>query len=216
MKILCTHNDGGVGKTSLAVHVVGALQTTLGRTLVIDCDDQADTWQFFNPTIPAKDKDVFWKEDITVVCNKNRESIKRLAKPEQYDHVVLDMDSPLKNTVQIIVGNTLDLVLIPVNKSQKKKALRNLPRTLNVIASLESKTGTSPRTTIVPLGIERDEVVKVVESVERKPRGYAIAPAMPNLEDLMQDAIYEDRRYIWQYEGNETLKTYFRRLIGLE
>ena len=38
--VLCTHNDGGVGKTTLALHVAGSLQTKLSRILLIDCDDQ--------------------------------------------------------------------------------------------------------------------------------------------------------------------------------
>jgi len=84
MIILCTHNDGGVGKTTLAVHAVGALQSQLGRILLIDCDDQADSWQFYSDGIPKKLEDVLVKDDISLIWNKNRESIKRLAKPEQY------------------------------------------------------------------------------------------------------------------------------------
>ena len=38
--VLCTHNDGGVGKTTLALHVAGSLQTKLSRILLIDCDDR--------------------------------------------------------------------------------------------------------------------------------------------------------------------------------
>ena len=37
--VLCTHNGGGVGKTTFAFHVAGGLQTKLSRTLLIDCDD---------------------------------------------------------------------------------------------------------------------------------------------------------------------------------
>ena len=39
MIVLCTHNDRGVGKTTLALHVAGSLQTKLSRILLIDCDD---------------------------------------------------------------------------------------------------------------------------------------------------------------------------------
>ena len=44
--ILCTHNSGGVGKTTLAVHLAGVLSKK-GDVLLIDCDDQADSWKFY-------------------------------------------------------------------------------------------------------------------------------------------------------------------------
>ena len=154
MIILCTHNDGGVGKTTLAIHAIGALQFQLGRILLIDCDDQADSWQFYSDGIPKKLKDVLIKDDISLIWNKDRESIKRLTKPEQYDHIVLDVDSPLQNTVKLIVDNEPDVVLVPVNKSQEIKALRNLPRTLSVIAQLEAKTGIALRVIVRTYNLE--------------------------------------------------------------
>ncbi len=105
MIILCTHNDGGVGKTTLAVHATGALISQLGRVLLIDCDDQADSWQFYTGRTPGKPKELVTKENITVVWNKSRESLRKLAKLQQYDHFVLDIDSPLQNTVQTILAN---------------------------------------------------------------------------------------------------------------
>ncbi len=216
MIILCTHNDGGVGKTTLAVHAVGALQSQLGRILLIDCDDQADSWQFYADGIPKKLKDVLVKDDISLIWNKNRESIKRLAKLEQYDHVVLDVDSPLQNTVKLIVDNEPDLVLVPVNKSQAIKALRNLPRTLSVIAQLETKTGASPRTIVVPLGINPDDVSAAVAQSSDKPSRCLVAPPMPDVQQEMQVAIYQDKRYIWDYSGYENLQDYFCSLLFLE
>lgn len=216
MIILCTHNDGGVGKTTLAVHAIGALQFQLGRILLIDCDDQADSWQFYSDGTPKKLKDVLVKDDISLIWNKNRESIKRLAKPEQYDHIVLDVDSPLQNTVKLIVDNEPDLVLVPVNKSQEVKALRNLPRTLSVIAQLETKTGASPRTIIVPLGIKVDDIKEVFNQTTEKPSRCLVAPSMPDVQQEMQIAIYKDKRYIWSYPGYEDLQNYFCSLLSLD
>ena len=216
MIILCTHNDGGVGKTTLAVHAIGALQSQLGRILLIDCDDQADSWQFYADGIPKKLKDVLVKDDISLISNKNRESIKRLAKPEQYDHIVLDVDSPLQNTVKLIIDNEPDLVLVPLNKSQAVKALRNLPRTLSVIAQLETKTGASPRTILVPLGIDPNDISEVISQTVKKPSRCIIAPPMPDVQQEMQVAIYKDKKYIWEYPGHENLQEYFCSLLLLE
>jgi chromosome partitioning protein len=215
MIVLCTHNDGGVGKTTLAVHVAGALQANLSRVLMVDCDDQADFWQFYSKTLPKQNKDIYFAEDISVIWNRKREAIRRLAKPEQYDHVVLDMDSSLQSSVEMIVGSQPDLVLVPVNASQKIKALRNLPRTLTVIAQLAKKTGNSPRTVIVPLGIQAPEVISILEQPELQGFPWEVAPAMPNLQDPMQTAIYQDRKYIWQYPDHADMLDYFSNLLKL-
>ena len=150
MIILCTHNDGGVGKTTLAVHIAGVLLNRQDSTLLVDCDDQADFWQFYIDRNPEKSKDWEWLENSTVMYNGRREAIPKELPKGQYDHIVLDINSPLKNTVQTIVGNDPDLILVPVNKSQRIKALRNLPRTLKVIAQLETKAGYAPQVVIVP------------------------------------------------------------------
>lgn len=217
MIILCTHNDGGVGKTTLAVHAAGVLISQLDRTLLIDCDDQADFWQFYAARTPSKLKDIDIQDNRTIIWNKNRDSIKKLAKPQQYDHVVFDIDSPLQNTVQVIIGNDQELILIPVNKSQKTKALRNLPKTLKVISQLESKAGFAPKVIIVPLGIPEDAVLKVVQKIDidKKPKQCEIAAEMPDVQEQMQLAVYEDRQYIWDYEGYEDLYDYFCEILGI-
>ena len=39
---------------------------------------------------------------------------------------------------------------------------------------------------------------------------------MPNLQDLMQLALYQDRQYVWQYPGYEHLLDYFSNLLTLQ
>ena len=217
MIVLCTHNDGGVGKTTLAVHVAGALQATLNRILLVDCDDQADFWQFYSTTLPTKNKDIIIRDDISIIWNRKREAIRRLLQlgHGQYDHIVLDMDSALQNSVEMILGSQPDLVLVPVNASQKIKALRNLPRTLSVIAQLAEKTGHAPRTVIVPLGVAAIEIIPILQQPELQGMSWEIAPEMPNLQDPMQTAIYQDRKYIWQYPEHVEMLDYFSKLLKL-
>ena len=215
MIILCTHNDGGVGKTTLAVHIAGVLLNRQESTLLVDCDDQADFWQFYIDRNPEKSKDWERYENSTVMYNERREAIPKELPKGQYDHIVLDINSPLKNTVQTIVGNDPDLILVPVNKSQRIKALRNLPRTLKVIAQLETKAGYAPQVVIVPLGISKSSIYDIVDRLEDdlKPQRYRVADQMDDYQEEMQSAIYQDRKYIWDYEGLEHLYDYFVDLL---
>ncbi|MEA5618895.1 ParA family protein [Cronbergia sp. UHCC 0137] len=214
--ILCTHNDGGVGKTTIAVHVAGVLGNRFESTLLVDCDDQADFWRFHTGRLPQKANDLEKNDNITVIYNERRESITKDVQKGQYDHIVLDIDSPLKSTVQTIVGNDPNLILVPVNKSQKIKALRNLPRTLRVISQLENKIGCDPQVIIVPLGISQDSIGEVVSRLadHDKPNRCRIAPEMDDYQDQMQTAIYQDRKYIWDYEGLDFLYDYFADLLS--
>ncbi|MCE2721073.1 MAG: ParA family protein [Anabaena sp. 49628_E55] len=204
-----------MGKTTLAVHIAGVLLNRQDSTLLIDCDDQADFWQFYIDRNPEKSKDWERLENSTVMYNGRREAIPKELPKGQYDHIVLDIDSPLKNIVQTIVGNDPDLILVPVNKSQEIKALRNLPRTLKVIAQLETKAGYAPQVVIVPLGISQSSIYQIVDRLEDdlKPQRYRVADEMPDCQEQMQFAIYQDRKYIWDYEGLEHLYDYFVDLL---
>ncbi|UKO97831.1 nucleotide-binding protein [Nostoc sp. UHCC 0870] len=215
MIILCTHNDGGVGKTTLAVHTAGIFLALSETTLLVDCDDQADFWKFYTGREPIKSQDVHIEGYRTIISNKERKPIKSLTL-KGYDNVVLDIDSPLQNTVQVIVGNNPDLILVPVNKSQRTKSLNNLPRTLSVISKL-SKPGFFPQVIIVPLGVPRNLVTQVVDkiNIENKPQNCKVAEEMPDLQEEMQLAIYEDKKYIWEYENYRNLQKYFYNLVKI-
>ncbi len=215
--ILCTHNGGGVGKTTLAVHLAGVC-SELGKVLLVDCDDQYDAWEFYAGYKPDDDTDnaiYLSKEGISVITNKNRKSIKKLASSSSYDYVVLDMDTPLPNIVTVIVGSNPDLILIPINYSQKYKALNNLKDTLGVILIMEGKATLSPQVRVVPLGVKADEVAAPLEKLKNKPANCTVSKSMPNVQDIMQESIYEKRNYIWNVPGYEHLRAYFEELIEI-
>jgi chromosome partitioning protein len=197
----------------LAIHAAGALIALSEKTLVIDCDEQSDSWQFYTGRTPTQAQDVDTDGYRAVISNKERKTVKALAL-KGFDHIVLDIDTPLKNTVQVIVGNNPDLILVPVNKSQEIKALRNLSKTLKVVSQL-SKPGFSPKVIVVPLGVTQESILEAIDKInaKNKPNSCRVANAIPDLQDKMQLAIYKDRRYIWSYEGYEYLLEYFNSLI---
>ena len=138
-----------------------------------------------------------------------------MASPSSYDYVVLDMDTPLPNIVTVIVGSDPDLILIPINYSQKYKALKNLKDTLEVILAMEGKATFSPQVRVVPLGIDADEVAGPLEKLKNKPANCTVSKSMPNVQDTMQKSIYDERNYIWNVPGHEDLRAYFEELIEI-
>ncbi len=216
MKVfLCTHNTGGVGKTTLAVHFAGVLAEE-GKVLLIDCDSQADAWEFYTGEGPKKSKDFAIHRGISILTNQERTSIKRLVKLTSYNYIILDMDTLLENIVQIVLGSDPNHIFIPANVSQKYKALqKNLQNTLEVVANLEGKAAFPPEVTIVPLGIESSTVEQILRDIPRKPSQCSVSVAMDNLQDPMQEAVYRDRSYIWELPGYEHLKNYFVSLLDV-
>ncbi len=137
MIVLCTHHKGGVGKTELAIHVAGILQFDFQRTLLIDCDSQASAWKFYFNEAPTQENEPRAVDQLlSVVYNPKRLRIGRLVEEGDFDHCILDIDTPLEHTVQSILQQNPDLILIPVNL--QAEAILNLPDPLAVISQLEA------------------------------------------------------------------------------
>lgn len=219
MIILCTHNSGGVGKTTLAIHSAGVLASKQNKkTLLMDCDDQADSWLFYAKQMPKSKESLTVNENLTVLDNQKREKIAIIVDLEEYDNVVIDIDSEFLNTLQAILKNEnkIDLVLIPINKSQYRKALNKLSTVLSAIAKIEVKYGFTPSVMIVPLGVQREVILEGLNNITDKPRRCHVANAIRNLEEEMSLAVYEDKKYIWKYPDCEDLYQEFCSLLGIE
>jgi len=215
--ILCTHNSGGVGKTTLAVHLAGILARR-GDVLLIDCDDQADSWMFFVGEEPSDNETINKNNDVHVITNPERISIKKKKKVniEQYDYIVLDMDTPIPNIVQVIIGSEPDLIFIPINKSHKNKgSKKNLAATLDVVERMQGRVVKPIKVMIVPLGIEENLIREKIKSFPYKPNDLSVTNAMRDLDYIIEDAVYEDRQYIWEYNGYEDTQDYFEQLLDI-
>lgn len=219
MIILCTHNNGGVGKTTLAVHITGVLISKFpwARTLLLDCDDQHQAWEFFAPSKPKKELEVFLEGNLSLIYNPKRENLLNIVDPTQYDYIVIDAKGAREDTVKVIVNDNPDKILIPINASQKSKALGNLDRILYMISKLEANTGLPDQVqvTIVPLGVSKDIINNKLETLSIVPHQCKISQEIRYLQDEMQEALYEDKRYIWTYENCDDLYGTFCSMINL-
>ena len=210
--ILCTQHKGGAGKTTLAVHIAGILTTQLNRILLIDCDTQRNAWFFYfgsKPQTPLDMRD--YNNRLSILWNPDREPIKRVADTETYDHIILDMTTPLPQTVKVIVDNYPDVVLIPVSKHPW--AMEGLSDTLPVIAKLEEYAGFTTEVIIVPLGSQKQKIEERVQTTSELPSNYKIANRMKDLNKEVDKALKEGN-FIWKYPGCENLDTYFNSLLS--
>ena len=211
--ILCTHHKGGVGKTELAIHISGILRKQpVGQTLLVDCDSQASSWEFYfgeSPTIENEPLKV--NEQFSVIWNPARVRLKSIGDlKETYDYFVIDIDSPLENTVQTIVQDDPDLVLVPVNL--QPEALTRLKDPLGIIAKLDAKAGHCPRVRIVPLGAKVAAVRSALRQTGYSLKDCLVAPKIRNLEKQANQA-RKERRYIWTIAGCEDLEEYYEELL---
>lgn len=224
--ILSTYNKGGVGKTTLAVHITGAIkQEQLGRVLLVDCDPRPDSWSFYKKRRPQGEERIAsvdkWLDILWNPPQPHPPRFRPIKKGtlQAYDYIIIDTDSPPEDTVAMISNNFPNLILIPINKSQKR-SLNDLPSFLDVAASLEIRANRepnisyNPKFVIVPLGIDETDAVSKLKQAPEKPRNCQVASAMENFQDEINDAL-EHNQYIWDYPGCEGLYQYFIDLLEL-
>jgi chromosome partitioning protein len=213
--ILITHKDGGIGKTSLAVHITGVLLSRFPKrkTLLLDCDKQHQSWDFFTQARPSYSGD-FWQDgNLSVIYNKYRHPISEFLDLDEIDYTVIDIDTPCESTSRVMIDNEPDVVLIPLNKT--RKSLGNLAVSLSMISAFERKMGFSPVVIIVPVGISKARIEKRLNEIYDGPiNKIFIGQRIRDVEAQMQVAIYEDFRYIWNYEGYEDLYDKFYSVIS--
>ena len=210
--ILCTQHKGGVGKTTLAVHLADILASQISRILFIDCDTQRNAWLFYfgyPAQTPLEIKE--YNNRLSIIWNPLRVPIRKLADLQAYDHVIFDMSTPLPETVQVIVDNNPDKVYIPV--SPHPWALEALLDTLPVIARLEEISAFHPTIQIVPLGAYKKDIEEKIKNIPEKPKNYKIVKRMRYLAKETEQALGE-RNLIWNYPQLVDIRDYFISLLN--
>jgi chromosome partitioning protein len=215
--VLCTNHKGGVGKTELAIHVAGIFRQELSKTLLIDCDGQADAWKFYfgaDPTEGEEGQRRRYDDYITVIWQprKKQQVGTREALSKEFDSIVIDVDAALEDTVQTLTQSYPDLVLIPVRKQHD--ALVNLANPLAVVVQLEKKLGITPVVRIVPIGLDQSWVQAIRERIASLPELPRQCQIMPRIRDLENKAnlARKRRKYIWEFASCDDLESYYRKL----
>ncbi len=137
---LITNNKGGSGKTFIAVHLAKLLSEK-GRVLLLDCDSQADAYQFYANKRPTKEKEKKYPSyeckdcQITLQYNKDLFTLKKLKIfPEQYDYIIIDVDAGIEDSIRVMLDNKneIDKIIVPMN--HQLKSVYNFKNLLDAVA----------------------------------------------------------------------------------
>ncbi|MEK8016754.1 MAG: ParA family protein [Candidatus Parabeggiatoa sp.] len=211
MIILSAFNKGGVGKTTLAVHVAGLLAET-GRVLLVDCVDQYDAFAFYCRQEPKNVLDsqrAKENERLTVIWNPDQTRITRLVEPSEYEHIVLDINSPNEDTVKVIVENEPDIILLPIN--DQALALDKLADTLAIVAAMQ-KTNYHSKVRIVPLGATKARIEECLAQIAVKPTNLQMTKRIKKHRKEFPDAL-QTGKFVWHYNDCEYIRDILQETI---
>lgn len=214
MKYLCTHVKGGVGKTTLAIHIAGLISSQGYDVVFIDADRQLNGYGFFNGSfnLPVNTPQIKI-ENITVIpllFNNDKDfakELQKILKAHPDSHIVMDMaPDPLYNILNIAAYKP-DKILIPTLQTDISSAVM-LPNALEAIkqASLISKQGnidvkiidaSTPNTSNI-------NITNTLNQIINNTINYKIHQL--DFCDSFSKGVYVDFQYAWQY-GNRNLYT---------
>lgn len=215
MKIVIAQHKGGIGKTSLATHIAGALsEYDLEETLLMDCDTQGDAFKFFTGEFPNYELKVRESLDcfknIEVMWNPNRKKLYSKGIYSEYDNVVVDINTRLPDALQIIIELNPDLVLVPIDR--QRLSTTHLAEVIDSLNSIQGVVSYPFETRIVQMGCEYS-LETILNGIPNVPSSCYIEYHIPNLYEEFDNAL-SNSKYVWQIILNEELKSKFQEVIS--
>ncbi|MDM8562975.1 hypothetical protein QUF54_06445, partial [Candidatus Marithioploca araucensis] len=176
-----------------------------GRVLLVDCVDQFYSFYFYcrqapeNVLIPQRAKN---NEDLNVIWNPDQVRITRLVEPDEYKHIVLDINSPNEDTVKVIVENEPDIILLPIN--DQALALDKLGDTLAIVVAMQ-KTNYHSQVKIVPLGATKARIEECLAQIAVKPTNLQMTKRIKKHFKEFSDAL-RTGQFVWHYDECEYIR----------
>ena len=212
MKIVIAQHKGGIGKTSLAVHVAGILgNNSIENTLVIDCDTQGDAFRFFTGLTPNKELYVeSGKDGIDVMWNPRREKLATKNRYDEYDNIVVDINTRFQDSLQVIIELVPDLILIPVDR--QLLSTEHIYEVITSITMIQGNIAYPADVRIVQMGCEYN-LNSILDDIPGVPDSCYEDYRIPYLYDVFNRALIKSE-YVWEYTEHENLKTIFEEVVG--
>ena len=215
MIFLSTFNKGGVGKTTLAVHLAKRLdERGKGRILLVDCVDQFNAYRFFTRSAPQETLTPKQITDrLSVLWNDELKRLTSFVDVSEYDHYVIDLNSPKEDTVRAMVRNDPDMVLIPIN--DQALALDQLAETLGIIAAMQTRSGYYSKVLVVPLGEKKINITQKLQSISQEqalPEKLQMTKRINQHPTEFRESL-RNGTPVWQFPGCEYVGTVFDEII---
>lgn len=204
MKIVIAQHKGGVGKTTLATHVTGILADEGDeKVLLIDCDSQGDSFKFITSYPPnSRNELATGKDDVDVIWNPQREGLAKRGAYNEYDHVVVDIDTRITNSLQVISELSPDAILIPVDN--QRLSVQHAKETASLIAEAEGIMSYPAAVKVIQMGSSHD-LSSTFDDVKDLPKSLNTNNKLPFLQKEFDDALNEGE-YIWEDNTYEDIQ----------
>ncbi|HCE1990124.1 TPA: ParA family protein [Vibrio parahaemolyticus] len=194
MKIVIAQHKGGVGKTTLALHVAGILsERELEETLLIDCDTQADSFYFLHGDYPREKLDLCNNSCPQVLWNPDRTSLSKSGAYAKYDNIVVDIDTRIQNAMQVIMEVNPETVLIPVD--DQFLAVHHLREAIDLVIDSVGKFMYPVNIVVVPMGVKDANLISEIRNITKE-FNVNLSPPLPYLRNEF-NASFRSRSYVW-------------------
>lgn len=190
MIITAANSKGGVGKTTIAVHLADWLRLHGWNTVLVDCDAQRlSSWwiETGSPELP------------TVVLDSPKAIAKELPRlSDKFDAVVVDAPGGLGETTGAILA-AADAVFVPTGPSNLE--IIALEWTTKTIHEIQAVRGGLPQTVVVPIRATAGRVSTRHLIEKAKSYGFGITPTtLPYREIYVQVSGTDSQppKLLWQ------------------
>jgi hypothetical protein len=147
---------------------------------------------------------------VHVVWNPDKEPFRRIASVEEYDRIVIDVESPTADTVKIITDYDPHVILIPAD--DQLLGIDHIADILGVAKTLEGRLTYPLDVRIVPLGIESNVVEKVIHQTDLKPKNLVVTRPMKSMRPKMNVALHKGK-FIWSFFRQGKQFDFFREVV---
>lgn len=211
MKIVIAQHKGGVGKTTLAVHIAGILsEDGLSKILLMDCDSQADSFFFYTQRKPNDDMElVTGTNNVDVLWNQHRIKLSKKDRYAEYDHIVVDIDTRVQNALQVITETAPDLILLPIDKQYL--SLTHLADVLSLLATSEGIINYPATIKVVQMGSEHD-LTHFLSTLTLVPNNLSHEDKLPYLPDEFNQSL-RDCCFVWLNSQSDYIRNLLEGII---
>lgn len=199
MIIATANSKGGVGKTTLAVHLAGWLHRYDTSVALLDCDAQRIASRWLTKAMP----------EIPVAATSDAHEIAELLPQMIEDVVAVIVDGPggLADTTGAILS-AADAVLIPTGSSNLD--IMGMDWTTTTIHEIQEVRGGPPQAIIVPMQVAKNRETTRHLMAEAAKQRFGIAPSMVAPREIYKKATGTSEsspKLIWQMGRSKEVRT---------